>query len=200
MPVAADLYSVLHFGVLSVFVGGTSVLMLVAVISRLRVRRPLLVWGKGPLTRVPIGPTVFLLGVAVAFLLMEWSGTPVPPSALIGYPAGGVFWVVAAWLVRSVVVTEYGLVTDLPHLHNAVAWRQIVDYVHTARDGQPHVVLLYRDDADQPRRLDVSVPKAHIDEFRHILQTKLDSRLSFLSQEVFDGNTVGYRDDSGDPS
>lgn len=201
MPVAADLFSVLHLGALSVFVGGTSVLMLVAVISRLRIRRPLLVWEKGPLTRIPIGPTLFLVGVTVVLASVERSGGTVPLSAVIGYPAGGVFWFVAAWLVRSVVVTEYGLVTDLPHLHNAVAWCQIVDYAYTTRDGQSHVVFLYRDRTEpHPCRLEFSVPDAHVDEFRQILQTKLDSRLSITPHPVSDEKTVGYGGDSGDPS
>lgn len=176
MPSATTLFWALHWIALAAFVGVTSVSMLVAVISRLRIRDPLLVWRTGPLTRVPLGPSLFLIVVAGGITYTMWSGHTVPIAILLGYPAGGTFWFVATWLAQSVLVTEHGLVPDVTQPHRAVPWRTIVDYVTTTRDGQPHVIFVYRGVDDAPQRLDLPVPGSHMEPFREVLQQKLDAR------------------------
>jgi hypothetical protein len=179
MPSAVDVALGLHLAVLSVFVGGSSVLMLGAILRRLRVRRPLLVWRTGPLPHVPLGPSLFLGIVCSGLLCANTLGWPVPASAAIGYPAGGLFWFVAVWVARSILVTEYGIVPDLPRPQRAVAWSQIVDYVVTARDGRPHLVVFFRDrESGARRRLDLAVPDRRAEDLRAVLEAKLDGRLS----------------------
>jgi hypothetical protein len=119
MPSALALLSGAHLLMLSAFVGATSVAMLVAVLGRLRIPRTLCVWRHGRFTALPLGPLLFLLATAAAFIGASWEGHALPPHVLIGYPAGGVFWTIATWLVRSVVITEYGLVTDIYRLRDS---------------------------------------------------------------------------------
>lgn len=176
------LLSIVHLVVLSVFVGGTSVLMLGAILSRLRVRRPLFCWRDGSLICAPLGPTLFLVGVLGALGWVEAAGRSVPPSVWIGYPAGGLFWFVATWLIQSVMVTEYGLVPDLLRPRRAVAWSQIVDYVATKRDGRRYFVFFYRDrDTRERCRLDLSVPDRHVDDLREIVEAKTAARFASAS-------------------
>lgn len=178
MPVAAaDVLSVLHRVLLAAFVGGTSVLMLLALIGRLRIRRPLLVWRTGPLTSLPLGPSLFLGLVAAGLGYAVWADAAVAPSIAIGYPAGGVFWFVATWLARTTVITEYGVIHDITRIHRSVAWGQITDYVETTRQGRPHFVFLYRADDDSRERLDLLVPKAQQSAFRTLVTRKVDARL-----------------------
>ena len=184
MPSAIEVLWALHVVGLTGFVGATSVCMLVAILARLRVRRPRLVWRTGPLTGVPIGPSLFLGGVAGALAVAGLTGSAVAPSVGVGYPAGGLFWFVATWLARSVVITDYGLVHDLPRLHRAVAWRQIVDYVDTTREGRPHFIFFYRDADDQHRRLDLPVPDRCVDPFRRLVSAKLDDRLAAPAEQA----------------
>jgi hypothetical protein len=175
----ASLVSIVHAVVLSVFVGGTSVLMLGAILSRLRVRRPILCWRSGLLISAPLGPSLFLIVLLGGLAGATATGWSVPPSVWIGYPAGGLFWFVATWLLQSVMVTEYGLVPDLPRLRRAVAWSQIVDYVVTARDGQSYFVFFYRDRETQERcRLDLPVPDRYVGEVREVVESKLENRFS----------------------
>ena len=176
MPSAANLFWVLHWMALAAFVGVTSVAMLVAVMSRLRIRNPLLVWRTGPLTRLPLGPSLFLLVVAVGIGYPVVQGHSVPPAVLLGYPAGGVFWFVATWLAQSVLVTEHGVVPDVTRPHCAVPWRAVVDYVVTTRDDQPHFIFVYRRDGDPPQRLDLPVPSVHAEAVRDLVRRKLDHR------------------------
>lgn len=194
MPAAEDIFSVLHVVFLSAFVGVTSVSMLVALISRLRIKRPLLVWRTGPLTRIPLGPSIILVLVAFTLGVMAWTGQSVAPSAWIGYPAGGVFWLIATWLVRSVVVTEYGVIHDINRMHRAVAWAQIVDYVETTRRGRPHFVFFYRDDDQTQSRLDLPVPEGKSKAFGRLVTQKLASRLHLSPEHAFDEETLDELD------
>jgi hypothetical protein len=174
-----DMLTVLHYGVLAVFVGGTAVLMLVATGMRLRVRRPLMAWQREHGVPLPVGPTLFLAVVGAGLAYAVWSGHTLPLSVLVGYPAGGLFWLVATWVAQSTLVTAYGVVPDLPHRHRAVAWSQIIDYVETTRDHRPHFVFLYQPrDAQAPRRLDLPVPTRRLDAFRDIVDAKLDARIA----------------------
>lgn len=203
MPPTADLVTVLHRIALSAFVGVTSVSMLVGVLSRLRLRRPLLVWrrsGPVPFTRLPLGPLLFLL-LAAGGIGHAWvTGRSVPPAVLVGYPAGGLFWFVATWLTRSVVVTEYGIVPDVTRLHRAVVWSRIVDYFATTRQGQLRFVFFYRESDGGRRRLDLPVPEVHAARVRDIVERKLDARFAVSNEEVYDEEGIDRLDDRIDRS
>jgi len=187
-----DFFFVLHAAVLSVFVGATSVSMLLAIISRLRIRRPLHVWRYGQFARIPIGPTLFLVLVAVAFGVAVAMGRTIEPHVLIGYPAGGVFWWIATWLCRSVIVTEYGIIHDVTCISRAVSWSQITDYfVTTGDDGWTYVALFYRDDDGTRQRLNVPVPKTHKAAFEKLISQKLDARFRCIMRETHDEEAFG---------
>lgn len=163
--------------------------MLYALISRLRLCRPRLSWSCGSYCRIPIGPSLFLVAVAAALAAAYWTGRPVQPHVLVGYPAGGLFWWIATWLAQSVVVTEYGIVHDVTRISRAVAWGQVVDYAVAARDRHHHYVFFYDDpDDEQPRqRLDVRVPNAHAADFAEVVAHKLDARFHFTDRQAVGG-------------
>lgn len=185
MPSLADVLSGVHLLFLSAFVGGTSVAMLVAVLSRLRIPRTLCVWHHGPAFPLPLGPLVFLSGVGLAFASALAMNVPLPPHVLIGYPAGGLFWMVATWLLQSVVLTEYGIVTEIHRLHRAVAWSQIVDYFVTDREGEMCYVFFYRDHG-QRTRFEMVVPDRHAEAVQTLVEAKLDARFTFQADAAPD--------------
>lgn len=196
MPSVPSLVSTLHLIALATFVGVTSVLMLVAVISRLRIRRPLLVWRRsGPLTSLPLGPLLFLLIVAAGFVHVAWTGRSVPLVVLLGYPAGGLFWFVATFLVRTVLVTEYGIVHDLTRVHRTVVWSQVADYFTTTRSGEPYVVFFYRGSNGEHRRLSLAIPKPHAEALYEILHRKLDTRFAASAREAYEEESIDRLDD-----
>jgi hypothetical protein len=189
---SADLFFLLHAAVLSVFVGATSVSMLLAVISRLRIRKPLLVWRSGGWTRLPVGPTLFLGAVGLAFAASVWMGRPIEPHVMVGYPAGGVFWWVATWLCRSVIVTEYGIIHDVTCISRAISWSQITDYfVAENESGQHVVVFFYQDDHGSRQRLNLPVPEHHRASFEQLISRKLDPRFRCTMREPFDEEAFG---------
>lgn len=197
MPSASTLFSTLHAVALAAFVAVTSVSMLVALVSRLRLRDPLLVWRRsGPLTCWPLGPTLFLLIVVLGMGHAALTGRTVPTTVLLGYPTGGLFWFVATWMARTVAITEQGVVHDATRPRRAVPWQRVVDYVATTRDGQPHLVLLYRDADDQPQRLDLSVPEAYAPALQEVVERKLDARFREASARTWDEGLLDRPDES----
>mgnify|MGYP006290279473 CR=1 FL=1 len=185
----ADALSVLHLVLLSAFVGLTSVSMIVALASRLRIQHTLMVWRHGPITSFPLGPSLFLLLVGGGFIYCAVTGQPLPASVVVGYPAGGLFWFVATWLARSVVVTKYGVIHDVSRIQQAVAWGQVVDYFRTTHDGMPHYVFFYLDDDGSRQRLDLPVPEKVAADFEAVVSQKLDARFAFSTQQAFDEET-----------
>lgn len=200
MPSIADFLSTLHAVALLAFVGVTSVTMLVAVINRLRIRRPLLVWQSGSFTRLPLGPSLFLVLVAGGLAHAWMTGRSVPPAVLLGYPAGGVFWFIATWIMQSVVVTEYGLVHDIGRPSQAVAWSQVVDYFMTTQSGRCHVVFVYHGPDGALHRFSLPVPGAQVDTLCEIVQCKLDTRFTFSVKQAYEGEVIDHLDDRIDLS
>lgn len=185
MPSPADVLHVLHLVLLSAFVVVTSVSMLLSLVSRVRIRRPLLVWRDGPFRGIPLGPSLFLAFVATGCIAALATNTSLSLPVWIGYPIGGFFWWVAAWLGRSVVVTEYGVIHDLSRISTAVPWGQVTDYFVTERNGSPHYVFFFTND-DGRHRLDLPVPASAAPAFDAVLARKLDARFALAEQEEFD--------------
>jgi hypothetical protein len=179
MPTTADILAFLHLALLAAFIGVASLSMLLTLISHLRVRRALLSWQQGRLGGIPLGPACFLLVALGGITYALVQGHPMRPSVLVGYPAGGAFWFVAAYLARSVLVTEYGLIHDVNRISQAVAWSQVVDYfvVETGRDVR--YVFLYREPgAPHRHRLELTVPARHVEGFQRVIHQKLEARFT----------------------
>lgn len=192
MPDLPESFSfALHAGILTVFVGATSVLMLTAVIHRLRVRRPLFVWRPRRLRGLPIAPTLFLLAVSGVFVASIAAGRPIPPHVLVGYPAGGVFWWIARWIARSKVVTEYGIIHDVTRISQAVSWSQMTDYFIASDGHGPYAAFFYSDDDGERRRLTLPVPPADLPTFKRLLSRKIDHRFEHRAQEAYDSEALG---------
>lgn len=186
----SELLSVLHLVLLSAFVGIASLSMLLTLISYVRVRRMLLSWRRGRLGGVPLGPTCFLLIALGGLIYALAQGHAIRPSVLIGYPAGGAFWFVAAYLARSVIVTDYGIIHDINCISRAVAWRQIVDYFTVDTKRGKRYVFLYAEDDERPQyRLEVMVPAVHVDAFQRLVEVKLKARFALSREEAPDRKT-----------
>lgn len=191
MPTTAELLSGLHLALLSAFVGIASLSMLLTLISYVRVRRMLLAWRGGRFYGVPLGPACFLIAVLGGLIYALAQGHAIRPSVLVGYPAGGAFWLVAAYLARSVIVTDYGIIHDINRISQAVAWGQIIDYftVDTKR-GVRYVFFYAENGRRQQDRLEVTVPAAHVDDFQRIVEFKLKARFALSVRGESDQKTL----------
>lgn len=196
MLYSTDVIPLLHRIAVAAFVGVTSVSMLVGVFGRLQIPRPRMVWRRsGPLTRVPLGPSLFLL-VAIGSIGHAWTtGRMVPLYVLVGYPAGGVFWFIATWMLRSVVITDYGIVPDPRRVHRAVVWSQVVDYFTRRTDGEVQFVFFCRGSDGERHRFELPVPTYHVPAFRKLVDQKLAARFRVSCEELSETDELPQLDD-----
>lgn len=191
MPTTAELLSVLHLVLLSAFVGVASLSMLLTLISHMRVRRMLLAWRGGRFGGVPPGPTCFLIVALGGLIYALMQGHAIRPSVLVGYPAGGAFWFVAAYLARSVIITDYGIIHDVNRISQAIAWGQIVDYFTVdVKRGVRYVFFYVEDDRRVRYRLEMTVPAACAEAFQHTVESKLAARFTPSLKETPDRKTL----------
>ncbi len=188
MPNLSEVLQTLHQVLLVLFVGTTMLLMLATFINRLRIRRILFTWCAGRLFGLPIAPTLFLLVVTPLLIYSIMAGHAQPhthPLLLAGYVAGGLFWYIAALLSNSVVVTDYGIIRNVNRIGQAVAWGQIVDYFCCDPKTPGRYVFFYMDKQNEKKRLGITVPRAHHERFRQLVETKLDARFNFSMEQTY---------------
>jgi hypothetical protein len=175
----------LHLILLLGFIGVTSLLLIVTVTNRFRLRRVLLTWRSRRYLGVPVGPTIFLgvvLGLLGASLLTDHA---LNAGLFLGYVVGGGFWFVAAWLSSTVIVSDYGLVLNSNCTDRAVAWGQIVDYFEFERASRRGYVFFFADGSGDRRRLELPVPIHLQKRFQKVVRSKVDARLEFSLQQVY---------------
>ena len=115
------------------------------------------------------------------------------PSAALAYTGAGALLVllVAAYLARSVVVTEYGIIHDINRISQAVAWAQVVDYFTVDADRGVRYVFFYTEEDDPQRhRLEVTVPASRAEAFHRLVEAKLNARFAFKMRELSDPEDV----------
>ncbi len=181
----ADLFLSIHLVLLLGFIGVTSVLMLVTLTNRLRLRRVALTWRAGPWRGLPVWPVLFLLAILGLLLAAVTAGRPVDESIFLGYFLGGLFWLVSAVYSTSVVVTDYGVVTNVNYAEQAVAWGQIVDYFSFSSPGREGYVFIYVDAGGSRHRLELIVPPEQHKRFQAIMSSRLDARFEYTYQQLY---------------
>lgn len=184
MPPLADLLHILHRLVLIGFLGVTTLLLLVTLTNRLRVQQVMMTWQTGRLWGVTAWPTLFIglmlsLGVT-AYVLQKG-----PAGLFLGYFVGGLFWLAAAQINASVLVTAFGLVRNVNRLEDVVAWAHIVDYFDVPQGRQQRFVFFYVNASGTRERIELKVPEQHIPAFRQLVRKKLDTRFELAAQKGY---------------
>ncbi len=166
----------LHLLLVLGLLGIASVLLLVTVTNRLRIRHTVLSWRRGPMWGLPIGPSIFVALIVGAAALAFALGRPLGVALLGGYLAAGLFWMISSYLSRSIIVTEYGLITNVNCSDLSVAWGQVVDYFTFDTGKRQGHVFIYVDPGGKRKRLEVAVPAALQEDFVLLVARKIDNR------------------------
>ena len=185
MEAVPSVFATLHAILVVSFVAVTALLLLVTTVNWLRVRQPLMSWRPGSRFRLPAWPLAFLGAVLVLFGCSVAIGAPLSLPVLSGYLLGGSFWLLAATFSTATIVTEYGLLTSVNRLDEAVAWRQVVDYFETVHEGSLHVVFFYLDGASRRQRFELAVPPAQHEAFRSLVDRKLAERFDAALEKSY---------------
>lgn len=164
----------LHTILVLAFVTVTALLLSVTVMQRLRIRRVRMTWRSGRVSQLPVWPILFV-GVVAVFLVYAQNMYPVVRiSIFAGYLLGGILWFVAVLLSSTSIITDYGVVPELGHSGDAIAWGQVSDYFEVAEGRRTFFVFIYKDFLGARRRLELAVPAIEVDRFRGIVCSKLD--------------------------
>ncbi|GIV60115.1 hypothetical protein GQ464_009270 [Rhodocaloribacter litoris] len=179
------MFATLHILLLCGFIGVTSMLMLINVMSRLRVRHVLLAWRTGRFWGLPLWPLGFMAFVGGSMVYTDLTGHVIAPGIFAGYLVGGIFWFTGVFFASTFLVTEAGLIGGVGRARRAVAWVQIADYFEAEDRGKRCFVFLYVDERGRRGRLEVPVPDAHQEAFRRIVRAKIDARIEYRVQQAY---------------
>ncbi len=174
--------TLLHLGLLCIFLGVASTWMLAMVVNWMRVRAVLMTWMGERTARALAWPAAFTALVVAALVYAYWTDEMLWAVVLAGYGAGGAFWFTAAFLARTVLISRYGIVAHAGRGRHAVAWQQVVDYFCHAEAGR--YVFLYEDETRARRRLELRVPPPYRDAFAALVREKADARFDFDAQQA----------------
>lgn len=171
--------TLIHVVLLVGFFKISAVLLVVALINRMRVRDALMTWHTGPIWGVSLWPMLYLGVVAATAIASLLGFTSLHIGFLIGYAISGVFWLVAAQIYTSTIITERGIIRNVNRAKETMAWGQVVDYCEQRANGEQHYVFFYLDEAGKRRRFQLPVPKRNRSTLRALVERKIDARFAF---------------------
>lgn len=170
--------------------GVTGILLAMTVLQRIRIRGIRMTWNSARVGSLPVWPSLFM-GIVVVFMLYSSNTVaPVAGEVLAGYFLGGILWFVAVALSGSVIVTEYGIIPEAGRSSDAVGWGQVFDWFELEDDKHTQISFLYQDLIGERKRLDVTVPRPHLEQFRCICRAKLDGSSEAPTRVVRQGQTL----------
>jgi hypothetical protein len=181
----SDLLLSIHLALLFGFAAVTSLLMIVTIANRLRLRRVLTGWPAGRLFGFPVWPSVFLVLVLGLLAYSILSGHGVAPAIFAGYLVGGAFWFVSAYFSSFIIISDYGIILNSNQAGRAIAWGQIIDYFEFTRGKKRGYVFFFSDGECGRKRLELTVPDVRRREVREIVAAKLDARFEFDLQRTY---------------
>lgn len=180
----------LHIILVVSFVAVTGVLLAMTTVQRIRIRGIRMTWFSARLGSLPVWPTLFM-GLVVVFMLYSSNTvTPVSGEVFAGYFLGGMLWFAAVALSGSVIVTEYGIIPEAGRSSEAVGWGQVFDWFEQEDEKRSQVTFLYQDLIGERKRLDVIVPRPHMEQFRRMVRTKLDGPSEVPTHAVRHGQAL----------
>jgi hypothetical protein len=185
MFAATDVLMTLHLLLLLGLLGITSAFLLVTVTNRLRLRRILLSWRCGRafgFPALPLAADVLLLAGLIASIVTDQRAAA---TLLTGYLTAGSFWLAAATLAKTVLVTDYGIIINVNSQSRTIAWGQISDYFEHHSGRRTHYVFFYSDGTGIRRRLSLDVPARYKPRLEAAVAAKLDSRFEFVAQQAY---------------
>lgn len=180
-----DVLPPLHSALLAAFILVTMLLLATSSAGLKRAEDVVLFWRDVRVQPLPIGPIVFLCLMVVLLIGVPLLDLGIPAILPVGYFFGGLLWLLASLLTPAAVITHHGLIARTRGRRQRVAWRQITDYFRFEKRGRSGVVFLYIDRNGDRRRLELTIPRRHADQFERILDDYVTGRLDTLPEEAF---------------
>lgn len=165
-----------HIVLLSVFVLVTSLLMVTAIINRVRIRPVRMMWHTSTMHR-GVGRSFVLLVLMIAFVV--YAGVTENSLYLylgIGYMTGGLCWLVASRISAATIVTDFAIIRSTHKKGNVLGWSQVTDFFVHEMDSAHRYVFLYRKNDGHQGRFEVTVPTAYQALFKKVVYRCVEKR------------------------
>ncbi|MDX1617178.1 MAG: hypothetical protein R3224_00230, partial [Balneolaceae bacterium] len=97
------------------------------------------------------------------------------------------FWMGGGWFVNSYLaskryITDNGIIKNINDPSQSIQWFQIRDYLEQDEGNYQKYIFLYRENEmeNEPKfvRLELDVPKKHLENFRNLLTHKLGRQIN----------------------
>lgn len=178
---ATLIHLVLLVGLLKV----TAILLVVAVVNRMRVKDTVVNWQTGRLWGVALWPMLYLGTVFVTAVASLLGYTSLHIGFSAGYAVAGVFWLLAAQIYVSTLITERGIIRNVNRATQTLAWGQIVDYCEQRTLDHITYIFFFLDPHGARQRFELHVPKHKLHAFKQLVERKVDARFTFEIEQHY---------------
>ncbi len=166
----------IHIVLLSVFVSVTSMLMVTAIINRMRIRPVRMMWHNCNLFK-GVGRSFLLLLMMVAVVVYAGiTNNSVYLYLGIGYVTGGLCWLIASRISAATLVTDFAIIRNTSKKGNVLGWNQVTDFFVHEIGSKSRYVFLYKQKDGRQGRFELTVPLAYQGLFEKLVYRCVEKR------------------------
>lgn len=179
---STDIHSLFVF-ILALFTFASTFLSAYSVSNAVRLRSVRMSWRAGKMSGYPLFSSLFVISIATLTIAMFQKGAGQYIGIMACYGWIGLNWFVSSYLASKHFITDHGIVKNINDPSQTVAWYQITDYLEKTSGENSSFLFMYQNPGTDGRkatgliRLEITVPKVKLLEFRKIVSLKLGKQL-----------------------
>lgn len=180
-PDLISFFTGVYYAMLTVFVIGTTLLVLKSWVNTRRLRNVLMSWNAVSTSRWPLFPSVFLGIAAVAILANMVIGFHSWHVQELVYLWMGLSWFAACRMMDITYITAHGIVKNINDPSQTVAWHHVNDYMELEETQGTSFTFFFatrKKAALKAQRVRIHVPDSQKAAFQKILRYKVDRQLT----------------------
>jgi hypothetical protein len=174
-----------HIVLLLLFVTVTAVLLMAAVVNRLRIQPARMIWyHKGLISGIGWS-SLFLVMFVGAIIYAGITENSLYLYLGLGYLIGGICWCVAMRLSSATIITDFAIVKDTSKCGNVLCWNQVVDFFIHDKGRTLQYTFLYVNNEGVHARFDVQVPHTYQRGFSNMVHRCVERKKSFTPEKAY---------------
>ena len=175
----------IHIVLLAVFVLVTTLLVVMAVINRLRVRDVCITWsGHGSIKDMQ-WPGLLLFSVIGLVVYTGLSSNPQYLYLALGYITGGLCWFSAIRISSTTLITDFAVIRNTSRKGNVLGWNQITDFFVRESASSVCYVFFYREMDGTQARFELTVPRSSHDVFKKMVCRRVEKKALPVHQRAY---------------
>ena len=153
------------------------ILMVTAVINRIRIKAVRLMWHCYGLMKIA---RWFILSLALLIGIILYAGLTTDDTYLylgLGYLTGGLCWIISVRLSAATLVTDFAVIRRTSGKGNVLGWSQVTDFFIHKKKSVIHYVFLYREIDGTQSRFELKVPAAYQTMFEKVVHRRVEKKI-----------------------